>query len=225
MADNDRRSRFEREAQLLASLNHAGIATIHGVEEWGAGVALVMELVDSSTLADRIQAGPIAMTEARTIGRQIREALEYAHDRGIIHRDLKPANIKVRPDGAVKLLDFGLAKALEPDQAPGAGTANATHSPTLSLAGTRAGLILGTAAYLAPEQARGAPADRRADIWAFGCVLFELDANTYARDGNFADHDVAPDGRFLAVRNDRPAVDELEVVLNWTEELRRARKR
>jgi eukaryotic-like serine/threonine-protein kinase len=184
MGDNDRRSRFEREAQVLASLNHAGIATIHGVEEWGAGVALVMELVEGSTLAERIQAGPMAMAEARTIARQICEALEYAHERGIIHRDLKPANIKVRPDGAVKLLDFGLAKALEPDEAPGARTTNATHSPTLSLAGTRAGVILGTAAYMAPEQARGGPADRRADIWAFGCVLFEMLSGKQPFDGD-----------------------------------------
>jgi hypothetical protein len=184
----DRRVRFEREAQVLASLNHAGIATIHGVEESAGCLALVMELVEGETLDARLKprapgvessegargfSRAIPLDEAVPIARQICEALEYAHERGIIHRDLKPANIKVRPDGAVKLLDFGLAKALEPDPTHGSNP-SATHSPTLSLAGTRAGVILGTAAYMAPEQARGGAADRRSDIWAFGCVLFEM---------------------------------------------------
>jgi eukaryotic-like serine/threonine-protein kinase len=176
--DADRRARFEREAHLLASLNHAGIATIHGVEESEGHLALVMELVEGPTLAERIGAGPLSIGEAIPIARQICDALEYAHERGVIHRDLKPANIKVRPDGAVKLLDFGLAKALDPgresDVGQGFSPANATHSPTLSLAGTRAGVILGTAGYMAPEQARGSPVDRRADIWSFGCVVSEM---------------------------------------------------
>ena len=169
--DPERLARFGREAQVLASLNHPNIAHIHGLEDSSGGSALVMELVDGLTLADRIAGGPIPIDETLAIAKQIAEALEAAHEQGIIHRDLKPANIKVKPDGTVKVLDFGLAKALDPT---GVGGANAADSPTLSMQATAAGMILGTAAYMAPEQARGKAADRRVDIWAFGCVLYEM---------------------------------------------------
>ena len=164
--------RFQREAQVLASLNHPHIAAIHGLEHEGQVQALAMELVEGPTLAERIAQGALPVDEALPIARQIAEALEYAHEHGIIHRDLKPANIKVTPDGQVKVLDFGLAKAMTDDSA--AVTSSVDFSPTLSLAATRAGLILGTAAYMAPEQAKGKSVDRRADIWAFGVVLFEM---------------------------------------------------
>jgi eukaryotic-like serine/threonine-protein kinase len=168
--DADRMARFKREAQLLASLNHPNIAAIYGLEESGGVRALVMELAEGQTLAERILKGPIPLDEALGIARQIAEALEGAHEKGIIHRDLKPANIKIAPEGAVKVLDFGLAKALEGEVA----SADASESPTLSLAATQAGVILGTAAYMAPEQARGSAADKRCDIWSFGVVLFEM---------------------------------------------------
>jgi len=170
-ADPERIARFEREAKTLAALNQPHIAHIYGLEESNGVRALVMELVEGSTLADRIAQGPIPVDEALPIAKQIAEALEAAHEQGIIHRDLKPANIKVRADGTVKVLDFGLAKAFDPSASSGAG---ATMSPTLSLHATQAGIILGTAAYMAPEQARGKTVDRRADIWAFGCVLYEM---------------------------------------------------
>jgi serine/threonine-protein kinase len=169
--DPDRLARFSREAQLLASLNHPNIAHIHGFEDTAEAPALVMELVEGPTLADRIASGAVPADEALPIARQIAEALEAAHDRGIVHRDLKPANIKVRPDGTVKVLDFGLAKAFD---APGVPGTSATMSPTLSMHATQAGVLLGTAAYMAPEQAKGKPVDRRADLWAFGCVVFEM---------------------------------------------------
>jgi eukaryotic-like serine/threonine-protein kinase len=177
--DAQRAARFEREAQLLASLNHSHIAHLHGLEEADGIRALVMELVEGPTLAERIAQGPIPLEEALPLAKQIAEALEYAHDRGIIHRDLKPANIKLTPDGQVKVLDFGLAKALEGDVAE----ASISTSPTISAAATRAGMLLGTAAYMSPEQAKGRPVDRRADIWAFGCVLFEMLAGKPAFDG------------------------------------------
>jgi eukaryotic-like serine/threonine-protein kinase len=181
-ADRERVARFEREAELLAALNHPHIAHIHGVEESGGSLALVMELVEGETLADRIAHGAIAVDEALPMARQIADALEAAHERGIVHRDLKPANIKVRPDGTVKVLDFGLAKAM--DMAGAAGE-DLTHSPTItSPAMTQAGMILGTAAYMSPEQARGKPVDRRADIWAFGCVVFEMLTGSRAFDGD-----------------------------------------
>jgi serine/threonine protein kinase/Tol biopolymer transport system component len=169
--DPDRLARFQREAEVLAALNHPNIAAIYGLEKSHGATALVMELVEGPTLADRIAHGAIPLDEALPIATQIAEALEAAHEQGIIHRDLKPANIKVRPDGAVKVLDFGLAKAMEPAGAPGA---NMTLSPTLSMQATMAGVILGTAAYMSPEQARGKTVDKRADIWAFGCVLYEM---------------------------------------------------
>jgi eukaryotic-like serine/threonine-protein kinase len=169
--DADRMERFEREAQVLASLNHPNIASIYGLEESNGIRALVMELVEGPTLAERIGGRAMQMEEALPITKQIAEALEYAHERSIIHRDLKPANVKLTADGHVKLLDFGLAKALEP---PAVAAANPSISPTLTVEGTRAGVILGTAAYMAPEQARGAIVDKRADIWSFGVVLYEM---------------------------------------------------
>ena len=172
-SDPDRMARFEREARVLASLQHSNIAVLHGLEESGDLRALVMELVEGPTLADRIAQGPLAIAEAVPLALQIVEALDYAHERGVIHRDLKPANVKLTPEGSgskVKLLDFGLAKALT--DAP--VTASLPDSPTLTLGATQAGVILGTAAYMSPEQVNGKPADRRSDIWAFGVVLYEM---------------------------------------------------
>ncbi len=170
-ADPERLARFEREARVLASLNHPHIASIYGMEESTSVKALVLELVEGQTLQDRIEAGPIPVDEALSIGKQIAEALEVAHEKGIVHRDLKPANVKIDPEGQVKVLDFGLAKALDP--LASTSSPDISHSPTMSL-GTQAGMILGTAAYMSPEQARGKAIDRRADIWAFGVVLYEM---------------------------------------------------
>ena len=169
--DPDRLARFSREAQLLAALNHPHIAQIHGLEDAGGLHALVMELVEGPTLADRIARGAIPIDEALPMATQIAEALEAAHEQGIIHRDLKPANIKVREDGTVKVLDFGLAKALDPTSG---AAEDAMTSPGPGVRATEAGVILGTAAYMSPEQARGRPVDKRTDIWAFGCVLYEM---------------------------------------------------
>jgi serine/threonine protein kinase len=173
-ADPDRLVRFRREARVLASLNHSNIALIHGFEESDDTKAFVMELVDGPTLAERIANGPIAIQEALAIARQIAEALSAAHDQGIVHRDLKPANVKVRPDGVVKVLDFGIAKTLEPPAASTAAAAAADTGTGTASAVTKPGVIFGTPAYMSPEQARGLPLDRRTDIWAFGCVLFEM---------------------------------------------------
>jgi eukaryotic-like serine/threonine-protein kinase len=179
--DPERLARFQREAEVLAALNHPNIAAIFGLEEQGAARALVMELVEGETLTERIARAPIPVDEAIPIARQIADALEAAHDQGIVHRDLKPANIKIRPDGTVKVLDFGLAKALE---ASGAQRTDVTASPTItSPAMTRIGVILGTAAYMSPEQAKGRPADKRSDVWAFGCVLYEMLTGRRAFDG------------------------------------------
>src|SRR5262245_37119987 len=185
--DPDRLARFKREAQLLASLNHPNIGAIYGFEDsdpsTGSGQAvqaLVLELVDGPTLADRIARGRIPLDEALPIARQIVEALEAAHEQGIVHRDLKLSHIKVRPDGEVKVLDFGLAKLAEPcvgaDLQVGPALPSPTQSPTMTspAAMTGIGALLGTAAYMSPEQARGKPADKRADLWAFGCVLYEM---------------------------------------------------
>jgi serine/threonine-protein kinase len=168
--DEERVARFEREARLLASLNHPNIATIHGLEESGTQKFLVMELVPGETLAERIVQGPLPVDEALGIAKAIAEGLETAHEGGVIHRDLKPANVKITPDGRVKVLDFGLAKAFAGGDHAEAGV---SESPTISVAATQRGVILGTAAYMSPEQARGRPVDRRTDIWALGCVLYE----------------------------------------------------
>jgi serine/threonine-protein kinase len=171
--DAGRLARFQREAQALAALNHPNIAAIYGLEESAGVSGLVMELIEGPTLAERIAAGPIPVSEALAIARQIGAALEAAHEKGIVHRDLKPANIKLTVDGQVKVLDFGLAKAMETESTSSSGAPPA-NSPTLTLESTRAGTIMGTAAYMSPEQARGKPVDRRTDIWAFGVVLFEM---------------------------------------------------
>ena len=168
--DLDRLARFEREARLLASLNHPNIAAIYGLEESNGTRFLVLELVEGDTLADRLRHGVIPVEESLKLALQIAEALEAAHEKGVIHRDLKPANIKVTPDGKVKVLDFGLAKAFAGDGAE----ASLSNSPTLSMAATQQGVILETAAYMSPEQARGEATDKRTDVWAFGCVLFEM---------------------------------------------------
>ena len=169
-SDPGRLARFEREARVLASLNHPHIGAIYGLEDVDGVPALVLELVDGETLADRVARGPIPPNETLRIARQMADALEAAHEKGIVHRDLKPANIKITPDGVVKVLDFGLAKAASGDTA----TADLTQSPTLTIGGTREGIILGTAAYMSPEQTRGQSVDKRTDIWAFGCVLYEM---------------------------------------------------
>jgi serine/threonine-protein kinase len=185
-ADEERLARFDREARTLAALNHPNIAAIYGVERTGSASALVMELVEGPTLADRIARGAIPLDEARPIALQIARALEAAHEQGIVHRDLKPANIKVRDDGTVKVLDFGLAKSFAPESA---AVSNLSLSPTITSPAmmTGAGIILGTAAYMSPEQARGRAVDKRADIWAFGAVVFEMLTGTRA----FAGEDVS----------------------------------
>ena len=193
--DAQRMARFQREAQVLASLNHPNIAAIYGLEEGvGSGEqgtvltrALAMELVEGPTLAERIAQGALPLEETLPIAKQIAEALEYAHEKGIIHRDLKPANIKLTKDGAAKVLDFGLAKALSEDSAP----QDISSSPTLSMAATKAGIILGTAAYMSPEQARGKAVDRRADIWSFGVVLYEMLAGKQLYGGETASDSMA----------------------------------
>ena len=201
MHDPERLARFQREAQVLASLNHPNIAAIYGLEEADGIRALVLELVEGPTLAERIsgvasdfsrtasgpaEAGPhkesgLPLDETLRIARQIADALEAEHEKGVIHRDLKPANVKVTPEGRVKVLDFGLAKLVDPVEG-GASLAN-SNSPTLSMQATQAGVIMGTAAYMSPEQARGRVSDKRTDIWAFGCVLFELLTGTRTFDG------------------------------------------
>jgi serine/threonine protein kinase len=167
--EQERLARFEREGRMLAALNHSNIANIYGLEDTGDVRALVMELVEGPTLADRIVRGPVPPAEALSIARQIVDALDAAHERGIVHRDLKPANIKITPEGVVKVLDFGLAKAADDMARP-----DLTQSPTVTGMHTRDGVILGTAAYMSPEQARGSMVDKRTDIWAFGCVLYEM---------------------------------------------------
>jgi serine/threonine protein kinase len=183
--DPERLARFQREAEVLAALNHPHIAAVYGLEESDGTRAIIMEFADGETLAERIRRGPLPIDDALDLARQIAEALATAHEHGVIHRDLKPANIKVTPDGDVKVLDFGLAKLAQPDAGVvGAGSSrpDATASPTITVPGlmTGVGVLLGTAAYMAPEQAKGKEADKRADIWAFGCVLFEMLTGTRA---------------------------------------------
>ena len=168
--DSERMALFKQEAHVLASLNHPQLASIYGLEEADGIHCLVLELVEGPTLAERIQEGAVPLEESLKISKQIAEALEAAHEKGVIHRDLKPANVKVTPEGMVKVLDFGLAKAL----AEPASEAEIQNAPTQRLASTETGIILGTAAYMGPEQARGQKVDKRADIWAFGVVLFEM---------------------------------------------------
>ncbi|MBI1788917.1 MAG: protein kinase [Acidobacteria bacterium] len=183
----DRMARFQREAQVLASLNHPNIAAIHGLEESDGVRALAMELVEGPTLAGRIAAGPMPLHESLAVARQIAEALEYAHEKGVVHRDLKPANVKITPEGTVKVLDFGLAKAAEGP----AAAADQSNSPTLTLAATQAGVILGTAAYMSPEQASGKPVDKRADIWSFGVVVWEMLSGRRLFEGETVSHTLA----------------------------------
>jgi Tol biopolymer transport system component len=209
-SDPERLIRFEREARALAALNHPNIATIYGLEQHAGTHALVLELVEGETLGERIAGGSVPTADALAIARQVIEALEAAHERGIVHRDLKPANIKVTGSGLVKVLDFGLAKAMDPSPAGSGVTVDLTQSPTLSTGGTRTGVILGTAAYMSPEQARGKAVDKRTDIWAFGCVLYEMLTGRIAfRGDTLSDTIVAildrtPD--WSAVPADTPAV-------------------
>jgi serine/threonine protein kinase len=170
--DRERLARFEREAHVLASLNHPNIASIYGLEESDGVPCLVLELVEGQTLAERIKEGSLPVDKGLELARQITSALEAAHEKGVIHRDLKPANVKITPEGTAKVLDFGLAKAFADESAEISG--DASLSPTLTMAATQAGVILGTAAYMSPEQARGKRVDKRTDIWAFGCVLYEI---------------------------------------------------
>src|SRR6516165_9679459 len=176
--DPARVSRFQREAEVLASLNHPNIGVIHDLQEADGTRFLVLELVEGSTLAERIQRGRIPFEEALSIAHQMAEACEAAHEKGVIHRDLKPGNVKITPEGKVKVLDFGLAKALDaaPQQA-------ASNSPTILTAATNGGMILGTAGYMSPEQARGHAADERSDIFSFGCVLYEMLTGRQAFEG------------------------------------------
>src|ERR1700684_616607 len=201
--DPERMARFRREAQVLASLNHPHIGAIYGFEDSGNTHALVMELIEGPTLADRIVRGAIPIGEALPIAREIAEALEAAHERGIVHRDLKPANIKITPDGGVKVLDFCLAKAVEADSS----ATDLHNSTTLTRMSTQAGIILGTAAYMSPEQAKGKSVDRRTDIWAFGCALFEMLTGKRAFDGETVTDTIA------SVMKDDPAWSALPAVV------------
>jgi eukaryotic-like serine/threonine-protein kinase len=167
--DRGRIARFEREARMLAALNCPGIAVIYGLEQVNGVTGLVLELVEGPTLAERIRGGALETAEALHVARQIVDAMDAAHEKGIVHRDPKSANIKITPDGIVKMLDFGLAKSAEQS-----ATSEGTDSPTVTVQGTEAGVILGTVSYMSPEQARGRVVDKRADIWAFGCVLYEM---------------------------------------------------
>ena len=203
-ADEERVARFEREAKLLASLNHPNIASIYGLEDSDGVTALVLELVEGPTLAERIADGPIPLEETLAIARQMTEALEAGHEAGVIHRDVKPANVKLKEDGTVKVLDYGLAKALE-GNAPDSTASQLSQSPTLTRHGTQVGVILGTAAYMSPEQAKGKRVDRRTDVWAFGAVVYEMLTGKRA----FAGEDVSD--TLAAVLRAEPDLDALPV--------------
>src|SRR5262249_4425108 len=186
--DQQRLARFQREAEILATLNHPNIAAVYGLEQVDGMTGIVLELVEGETLADLIAGGPLAIDDVLPIARQIADALETAHESGIIHRDLKPANVKIRADATVKVLDFGLAKAFDSTPTSNLGL---TQSPTLSLQATYSGLILGTAAYMSPEQASAKPVDRRADIWSFGVVLWEMLTGKGLSEGETISHTLA----------------------------------
>ena len=200
LSDPERLARFEREARVLATLNHPHIGAIYGLEEADGIRGLVLELVEGATLAERLASGPLPIQEALTVARQIAEALEAAHEKGIIHRDLKPANIKITPDGTVKVLDFGLAKVFARE---GSGN-DSSQMPPITIEETREGVIAGTAAYMSPEQARGKAVDKRTDIWAFGCVLYEMLTARPAFRGETVSDTIAGDPRTRA-RLERPA--------------------
>ena len=208
--DVDRRARFDREARLLATLNHSHIASIYGIEEQGGTTYLVMELVEGETLAERLAAGPLPVDEALAVGEGLAAALEAAHGAGILHRDVKPANVKVRPDGSVKLLDLGLARSFE-----ARGSVDSSLSPTITTPATQAGVVLGTAAYMSPEQARGRPLDKRSDIFSFGCVLYECLTGKKAFSGDTVTDTLAailksePDWEALPAATPRKACDLL----------------
>ena len=201
--DPERLGRFRREAQVLASLNHPSIAAIYGLEESAGVPFLALELVEGEDLAERLKRGPVPSDEAIGIARQIAEALEAAHAKGIVHRDLKPANVKITPDGKVKVLDFGLARAYSGDAAGPGSSGEVSQSPTFAHTETAAGMILGTAAYMSPEQARGRPVDKRTDIWAFGVVLWEMLTGRRLFDGETVSDVLA------SVLTSRPELDAL----------------
>ena len=206
-SDAERLARFEREAKVLASLNHPNIGAIYGFHEEKGVRFLAMELVPGEDLAERLKKGSVPLAEAVDIARQIAAGLEYAHERGIVHRDLKPANIKITPDGTVKVLDFGLAKAVVGESSASSPTSTPTILPTMTSAGTAMGMILGTAAYMSPEQARGKPVDKRADIWAFGVVLFEMLTGRRLFDGETVSDSLAAVLRANVDLLGAPAVD------------------
>jgi eukaryotic-like serine/threonine-protein kinase len=205
-SDPERLARFEREARMLATLNHPNIGAIYGLEDADSIRALVLELVDGETLADQIARGPLPLKDALPMARQIAEALDAAHDKGIVHRDLKPRNVALTRDGTVKVLDFGLAKATVRDGAAGDGS----HAPTMTIGGTRQGTVLGTAAYMSPEQARGQAVDKRTDIWAFGCVLYEMLTGQIAFRGETISDTIA------AVLDREPNWTALPAATPWT---------
>ncbi len=181
--DSERLARFEREAKALAALQHPNVATLYGLERQDGQPFLVMELVEGETLAERIARGPLALDEAVPVFSQIADGLAAAHDRGLVHRDLKPANVKITPEGQVKVLDFGLAKAVD-EKSTGSGSVDLTQSPTLTAGATAAGVLLGTAAYMSPEQVKGRPVDRRTDVWAWGCCFYEALTGKRAFEGD-----------------------------------------
>ncbi len=215
--DAERLARFRREAQVLASLNHPNIAAIYGLEEAEGKPFLALELVEGEDLKERLVRGAIPVDEALEIAKQIAEGLEEAHEKGIVHRDLKPANVKLTPEGKVKVLDFGLAKAWSGDSASGGSSMDLSQSPTLAHTGTQAGVILGTAAYMSPEQARGKPVDKRADIWSFGVLVFEMLSGRQLFVG-----ETISDVLAAVLKNEPEAIPtRINVIFSWFEELNR----